>query len=203
MKIIMKGGSTMAKKQILTNENIRNDIKNALKHPATLSHAEHRKSMFPLLVFSAIMLIAIVLFQNYYKVVLGIGVAFIVVYLVVDYFRKQKNINNVSIENYEIKAECVSFVKEEIYSTDHKIHLSPTVKKIHTAQIYIMFFDNGKTWNIPKNNYAWSGEFPMSDDFIYKNTHFGDIFWTITEKKQVKSLWRIPPSILNIKNNVI
>ena len=193
----------MAKKQILTNENIRNDIKNALKHPATLSHAEHRKSMFPLLVFSAIMLIAIALFQNYYKVVLGIGVAFIVVYLVVDYFRKQKSINNVSIENYEIKAECVSFVKEEIYSTDHKIHLSPTVKKIHTAQIYIMFFNNGKTWNIPKNNYAWSGEFPMSDDFIYKNTHFGDIFWTVTEKNTGKIVVAYPTEYFEYKNNVI
>ena len=196
---MMKGGGTMAKKQILTNENIRNDIKNALKHPATLSHAEHRKSMFPLLVFSAIMLIAIVLFQNYYKVVLGIGVAFIVVYLVVDYFRKQKSINNVSIENYEIKAECVSFVKEEIYSTDHKIHLSPTVKKIHTAQIYIMFFDNGNTWNIPKNNYAWSGEFPMSDDFIYKNTHFGDIFWTVTEKNTGKIVVAYPTEYFEYK----
>ena len=69
----------MTRKQVLTNENIRTDIKNALKHPATLSHAEHHKSIFPLLVFSAIMLIAIVLFQNYYKVVLGVGLAFIVV----------------------------------------------------------------------------------------------------------------------------
>ena len=193
----------MAKKQILTDETIRNDIKNAFKHPANLSHAEHHKSMFPLLVFSTIMLIAIVLFQNYYKVVLGIGLAFIVVYLVVDYFRKQKSINNASIENYEIKAECVSFVKEEIYSTDHKIHLSPTVKKIHTAQIYIMFFDNGKTWNIPKNNYEWSGEFPMSDDFIYKNTHFGDIFWTVTEKNTGKIVVAYPTEYFEYKNNVI
>ncbi len=172
----------MAKKQTLTNDNIVTDIKNILKHPTTLSHTEHRKSIFPLLVFSAIMLVAIVLFQNYYKIVLVIALIFIVAYLAIDHFRKQKNINNVSIENYEIKTECVSCVKEEIYSTDHKIHLSPAVQKIHTAQVYIMFFDNGKTWNIPKNNYVWSGEYPMSDDFIYQNTHLGDIFWTVTEK---------------------
>ena len=193
----------MAKKQILTNENIRNDIKNALKHPATLSHAEHCKSMFPLLVFSAIMLIAIVLFQNYYKVVLGIGVAFIAVYLVVDYFRKQKSINNVSIENYEIKAECVSFVKEEIYSTDHKIHLSPTVKKIHTAKIYIMFFDNGKTWNIPKNNYAWSAECPMSDRAIYQTTSQGSLFLTVTKKDTGEIIMAYPTEYFEYKNNVI
>ena len=172
----------MAKKQILTNENIRTDIKSLLKHPATLSYEEHHKSIFPFLVFSAIMLIAIVLFQNYYKVVLSIGLAFIVAYLIVDYFLKQKSINNVSIENYEIKPECVSYVKEEIYNTDRKIHLSPTVKKIHTAKVYIMFFDNGKTWNIPKNNYAWSGECPMSDRTLYQTTHRGDVFWVVTQK---------------------
>lgn len=173
----------MAKKQILTNENIRTDIKNLLKHPATLSHEEHHNSRFPLLVFSGVMLIAVVLFQNYYKVVLGISLAFIVIYLIVDYLRQQKSITNVSMENYEIKAECVSFVKEEIYSTDHQMHLNPVVKRIKTAKVYIMFFDNGKTWNIPENNYSWSGECPMSDHFIYQNTRFGDIFWTVTEKQ--------------------
>ena len=76
----------MAKKQILTDETVRNDIKNALKHPATLSHAEHHKSMFPLLVFSTIMLIAIVLFQNYYKVVLGIGYDKFNIYFIVSWF---------------------------------------------------------------------------------------------------------------------
>ena len=193
----------MARKQIVTNENIRTDIKNALKHPATLSHVEHRKSRSPFLVYSGAMLIAIVLFQNYYKVVFGIGLAFIVAYLVVDYFRKQKSIANVSIENYEIKTECVSFVKEEIYRTDHKIHLSPTIRKIHTAQVYILFFDNEKTWNIPKSNYSWSGECPMSDDFIYKNTNLGDIFWTVTEKRTGKIVVAYPTEYFEYKNNVI
>ena len=189
----------MARKQILTNENIRNDIKNVLKHPATLSHEEHHKSMFLPFVFSTIMVIAIALFQNYYKVVLCVGLAFIVIYLVADYFRKQKSITNISIENYEIKAECVSFIKEEIYSTDHKLHLSPTVKKIHTAKVYIMFFDNGTTWNIPKNNYSWSGECPMSDDFIYKNTHLGDMFWIVTEKQTGKIVVAYPAEYFEYK----
>ena len=62
-----------------------------------------------------------------------------------------------------------------------------------------MFFDNGKTWNIPKNNYAWSGEFPMSDDFIYKNTHFGDIFWTVTEKNTGKIVVAYPAEYFEYK----
>ena len=56
----------MARKQILTNDNILTDVKNILERPATLSYAEHKKANFPLLVFSAVMLIAMVIFQNYY-----------------------------------------------------------------------------------------------------------------------------------------
>ncbi len=193
----------MAKREVLTNENIRTDIKNALKHPATLSHEEHHKALFPLLVFSGVLLIAIVLFHSYYKVVLGVGLAFIVIYLLVDYLRKQKSIANVSIENYEIKTECVSLVKEEIYSTDHKIHLNSTVKKIHTAKAHIMLFDSGKTWNIPRDNYSWSGECPMSGDFIYKNTRFGDVFYTVTEKQTDKIVVAYPVEYFEYKNSVI
>lgn len=191
----------MPRKHILTNENIRTDIKNILKNPAQLSHAEHHSSHLPLLAFSAIMLVAIVLFQKYYKTVLLIAVIFIAAYLAADYFRKQKSINNVSLDDYEIKAQCVSFVKEEVYSTDNKIHLSSTVKKIHTARVCIMFFDNGKTWNIPKNNYAWSGEYPMSDDFIYQNTRFGDLFWTVAEKRTGKIVMAYPAEYFEYKTS--
>jgi hypothetical protein len=84
----------MARKQILTNENIRTDIKNALKRPANPAHAEHHKEMLPLLVFSAILLAAMVIFQNYYKLILLIGLIFIAAYLIIDHLRKRNKINN-------------------------------------------------------------------------------------------------------------
>ena len=84
----------MARKQTLTNDNILIDVKNILRNPATLSHAEHKKANFPLLVFSTVILMALVIFQNYYKWILILGLIFIAAYLIVDYFRKKNRINN-------------------------------------------------------------------------------------------------------------
>ncbi len=193
----------MARKQLLTNDNILTDVKNILKRPATLSHDEHKKANFPLLVFSAIMLVAIALFQNYYKLILIFGLIFIVAYLIVDSFRKKNKINNVSIDDYEIKGEPVSHINEEIYSTDHKIHVNSTVKKIHTAHVYIMYFENGKKWNIPKDNYMWSGEHPMSDRTIYQSTRPLDLFWTVTKKDTGEIVMAYPSEYFEYKIDAI
>ncbi len=190
----------MTRKQTLTNDNILTDVKNILRHPATLSHAEHKKANFPLLIFSAALLVALVIFQNYYKWVLILGVIFIVAYLVVDYFRKKNRVNTVSIDDYEIKKESVSHLNEEIYSTDHKIHFSSTIRKIHTAHVYIMYFENGKSWNVPKDNYMWSGEHPMSDHTIYQSTHPYDQFWTVTKKDTGEIIMAYPAEYFEYKN---
>jgi len=172
----------MARKQTLTNDNILTDIKNILKHPATPSHAEHKKANLHLLIFSAVLLVAMVIFQNYYKSLLTLGLIYIAAYLVVDFFIVKNRVNNVSIDDYVINEELVSHIKEEIYSTDNKIHFSTTVRNIHTAHVYIMYFENGKSWNIPKDNYMWSGEHPMSDHTIYQSVRPHDPFLIVTKK---------------------
>ena len=95
----------MARKQILTNDNILTDVKNILERPATLSYAEHKKANFPLLVISAVMLIAMVIFQNYYKFILLIGLIFIAAYIIVDFcncwdnqirYKKRQTVNCVN-----------------------------------------------------------------------------------------------------------
>jgi hypothetical protein len=193
----------MPRKQTLTNDNILSDVKNILKHPATLSHAEHKKANIPLLAFSTVMLIALVVFQKYYKWILILGLIFIVAYLVVDSFRKKNKINNISIDDYEIKKESVSHINEEIYSTDHKIHFSSTIKKIHTAHVYIVYFENGKSWNIPKDNYMWSGEHPMSDHTIYQSTRACDQFWTVTKKDTGEIVMAYPAEYFEYKISAI
>lgn len=135
-----------------------------------------------MLVFSTVMLIALVIFQNYYKLILLIELIFIVAYLIVDFFRKKNKINVVSMDDYEIKEERVAYINEEIYSTDNKIHFHSLIKKIHTARVYIMCFENGKSWNVPKDNYLWSKECPMSDRTLYQITNCGDVFLIVTQK---------------------
>ena len=189
----------MPRKQILTDDNIQTDVKNILKHPANLSRIEWRRSMIPLLVSSASVLVAMIIFQNHYKLVLLAYLIFIVVYLTVEYFRKKSSIKNVDIDDYEIKKVAVSFVREEVYSTEPGSY-SYIEKKLKTVHVYIMYFENGKSWNIPRDNYLWSKECPMSDRTLYQTTHCGDAFWVVTKKDTGEIVVAYPTDFFDYKN---
>ena len=189
----------MPQKQILTDDNIQTDVKNILKHPANVSHIEWRQSRIPLLVSSASALVAMIIFQNYYKLVLLVYLMFIVVYLTFEYFRKKSNIKNVDIDDYEITKVAASFVKEEIYSTDGKSY-SYIKRELKTVHVYIMYFENGNHWNIPKDNYLWSKECPMSDHMLYQLTKCGDVFWVVTKKDTGEIVVAYPTDFFEYKD---
>ena len=189
----------MEKKQILTDDNILSDIKNILKHPAKLSRIEYRQSMIPIWVSSVLLLIAMLVFQNYYKLVLLLYIVFIAIYLTVDYFRKKTAEKNISIDDYEIKKVAASFVREEVYSTDG-INYSYIKRKLKTVYVYIMYFENGKHWNIQKDNYLWSKECPMSDHMLYRLTKCGDVFGVVTKKDTGEIVVAYPTDFFEYKD---
>lgn len=187
----------MPKKQPLTNYNIISDIKNILRHPANLSYAEHRKSLIPLLIFTLVMGAAMLIFRDHYKLVLAVSLAFIVAYLVIDYLLKRKSAEKVSLEDYEIKKEAVSCINEEVYITDHSI--SHMREKMSEICVFIAYFENGKKWNIPRDNYTWSRECPMSDHTIFQTTNHGDLFWTVTRKDTGEIVMAYPAEYFEYK----
>ena len=191
----------MTRKQCLTNDNILADIKNILKHPASLSYAEHHRSKAPYFVFLAVSLAAMLIFQDYYKLILAISLIFIVAYLAIDYVLKRKSAGKVSLDDYEIKREVASHVNEETYVTDHSV--SRMREKMSEVRVFIVYFESGKKWNIPKDNYTWSTECPMSDRTIYQTTSQGSLFWTVTKKDTGEVVMAYPTEYFEYKNNVI
>ncbi len=187
----------MAKKQILTNDNIETDIKNILENPAKLSRFEHRRSVTPVWVFSGLVLVAMLVFQKYYKLVLLLSLVFIIAYLAVDHIRQKNSIKKVSLDGYEVSQEVVLNVIEEIYSTDYSDYIS---KKLKEVRVCIMYFENGKSWNIPSDNYTWSVEFPMSDKALYQLTHSGDVFTVVTKKDTGDIVVAYPSEYFEYKN---
>ena len=188
----------MSQKQPLTNYNILSDIKKILRHPANLSYAEHRKSLIPLYIFTLVMLAAMLIFRDHYKLVLAVALVFIIIYLVFDYLHKRKSVKKVSLEDYEIKKEAVSRINEEVYVTDHSI--SRMREKMSEIRVFIMYFESGKKWNIPKDNYTWSAECPMSDRMIYQTTSQGSLFWTVTKKDTGEIVMAYPTMYFEYKN---
>lgn len=190
----------MAKKQILTDDNIETDIKNILENPANLSRFEHRSSLTPIWVFSALVLVAMLVFQKYYKLVLLIALVFIIAYLLVDHIRRKNSIKRVSLDDYEVNREVVLNVIEDIYSTDNRNYVS---KKLKEVRAYIMYFESGKSWNIPEENYTWSVEFPMSSKALYQLTRPGDLFTVVTKKDTGDVVVAYPSAYFEYKTNVI
>ena len=187
----------MARKQTLTDDNVKTDIRNILKYPANISHEEHlsfRKRDSVLLI---VLFVALLVFHNYYELVLALEVVAIMIYLAVGYLRKLYSIKNVSLDDYEIKEEDVSHIKKEVYLTSKRISKP---KKVREVCVYIMHFQNGKTWNMPRDNYTWSGECPMSDRTIYELTQIGDIFLSVTKKDTGEVIMAYPTTFFEYKN---
>ncbi len=187
----------MVRKQTLTNDNILSDIKNILRHPANLSHDEHRKSLIPMTIFTVVLLGAMFIFQDYYKHILAISLVFIAAYLAIDYLSKRTSAEKVSLDGYEIKKEVVSYVNEEVYITDHSV--SRIREKMSEIRVFIVYFESGKKWNIPKENYAWSAECSMSDRAIYQITSRGNLFWTVTRKDTGEVVMAYPSEYFEYK----
>ena len=119
---------------------------------------------------------------------------FIVVYLAIGYFYQKNRTKNLSIDDYEIKNVVISHIKEETYTIRKRNAIDKTMC------VYIMYFENGKSWNIPKDNYLWSGECPMSDRTLYQTTHRGDVFWVVTKKDTCEIVVAYPTEYFEYKN---
>ena len=189
----------MAKKQILTDDNIERDVKNILENPANLSRFEYRRSIVPVCVFSALLLVAMLVFQKYYKLVLLVALVFIIAYLAVDHIRLKNSIKRVSLDDYEVSEEVVLNVIEDTYSTNNRSYVN---KKLSEVRAYIMYFESGKSWNIPKDNYTWSVEFPMSDKALYQLAKQGAIFIVVTKKDTGDVVVSYPSKYFEYKTNV-
>jgi hypothetical protein len=110
-------------------------------------------------------------------VLLLIGLLIVLLVIgIVAHVRLRCRIKRVSFENYEIRQETVKSVARESY-----VAKGP---KWHSERVgnYTLFFESGKSWRIPKDNYLWSEERPMSDFAGFQSAHRGDTFLAVVKK---------------------
>ena len=72
-------------------------------------------------------------------------------------------------------------------------------EKMSEICVFIAYFENGKKWNIPRDNYTWSRECPMSDRAIYQTTVSRDLFWTVTNKATGEIVMAYPAKYFEYK----
>ena len=166
----------MAKKEIFTTEQIEQDIINALKMPADKSEEHYQKTS----IISTILSILAILIGIFYPTVLLWGIIALIVlpiiWFIISRFRLRHGIKKVSIDDYEVTEAVVSHTKEEEFVVRYYKHSK-------TILVYTIYFENGKKWDIPKDNYLWSVERPMSDFAIFQTVHRGDLFIVVSRKE--------------------
>jgi hypothetical protein len=88
----------------------------------------------------------------------------------------KNQIKNIRLSDYEISTETVSHTYEESYVVNKGRGLNEAV---YNSTLY---FESGKLWKIPKKNYLWSEERPMSGFAVCRSAHRGDLFTAVTQK---------------------
>lgn len=168
------------KKIILTNKEIEKDIATAMKFP---SRRKYTGAIVGCLIMVP-MIALIVLFADDPALIFLSMIAFgmlMVAYCILEPILFERYKKRISVNDYDISTSVVrsTDAKRNVYGARDKMHL-----KYDLLYGYI-YFENGKKWRIPIQNYLWS-ENAMSDWGIYENTHRGDEFITVSKKKTGK-----------------
>ena len=183
----------MAKKEIFTTEQIEQDIINALKMPADKSDEHYQMTS----IISTILSILAILIGIFYPTVLLWGIIALIVlpiiWFIISRFRLRHGIKKVSIDDYEVTEAVVSHTKEEEFVVRYYKHSK-------TILVYTIYFENGKKWDIPKDNYLWCVERPMSDFAIFQTAHRGDLFTVVSRKENGEIVMAYDTEFFEYKN---
>ena len=167
----------MAKKEILTNDKIEKDIITAIKKPPNDSERTYKRTTYLVAIIAAIIIVVTAFISP--ELLIWEFLALLMlpfVYVIFLVIQRKIKINKVAINDYSITTEIVHSTAQE--------HFSVRTGKHRVAHIdnYILRFENGKSWRVPKDNYLWSVERPMSDFAIYESTHRKDSMIVVTKK---------------------
>jgi hypothetical protein len=168
----------MAKKEILTNAEIEKDIINALKNPPNTPKASFQKMKIPCAIIAVLLVVIGFIYPISILWLLLALFIFMIVYAVFAHIKFRNQIKKVSISYYSVTKEVVHSTHEEHYIVRH----GNKIRHFEQIDNYTIRFENGKSWRIPKDNYLWSVERPMSDFAIFQSTHREDTLIVVTKK---------------------
>ena len=188
----------MEKQQVFTDAEIKKDIASAIKNPPSPSRKFYRsKAAIEL----AVVLSGVAIMIFYRDIVLWLLLAFaiyVIVPLTLKPILRAHKAKKVSENDYTVSNETVSGVSEDHFI----VRYARTTKASRKREIhnYSIYFENGKCWRIPNDNYSWSLENPMSNATILKNAHCGDIMTVVTEKRTGKIVMAYNTRFFDYKN---
>ena len=184
----------MAKKQIVTNVEIEKDIVYAIKNPPEESERSYKSFKVPAIIIAVIMVV--IEFINPASMVLFLLalLAFLICFAIFSHFRLKNKIKNVTINDYIISTEIVHSITEEHYKASNGNRSTRLINN------YIVRFESGKSWRVPKELYAWNEGLRMQDWCIHNTTHRGDTLIVVTKRDKGEIVVAYNTEIFEYKN---
>ena len=188
----------MAKKQIVTNVEIEKDIVDAMKNPPEESERSYKSFTVPAIIIAVIMVVIEFIYPAFMVLFLLALMAFLICYAIFSHFRLKNKIKKVTINDYIITTEVVHSTAEEHY----KAETGGSIRHRRSKQInnYIVRFESGKSWRIPKELYAWNESLRMQDWWIHNTTHRGDTLIVVTKRDNGEIVVAYNTDIFEYKN---
>ena len=188
----------MANKHFLTNTEIEKDIITALKNPLKESEASNRKYTIVAIIIAILLIVIEFIYPIFILYFFLALIPFIALYSIFEHVRLKNRVKNITINNYDITVETVHSITEEHYRAE----TGGSTRHRRTEQVdnYIVRFENGKDWRIPKELYNWDERLRRQDLGVYNTTHRGDTMIVVTEKNTGKIVVAYSAEYFEYKN---
>jgi hypothetical protein len=172
------------KKETFTDVEVVKDIKNEIKDPERQSETQYQDSNF-YIILAVIGLFALniylgIHFDEIFVWIWGCVPVFLLGLVFWYVLRDVWRVKRVRIENYEITTAILSDTADES-------HWEKQSAGRHSRRVWVPYhrfrFEKYGYWIVPVENYCWSKESPMGAWYVFENSHRGDEFIIVIEKK--------------------
>jgi len=171
----------LPKKERITDEEIIKDIQNVIRAPERDTETEYQKSTFLSFLLAIALIAATIVCAVWVPWAILLLIPFLIGYIVFINLRIRHKVKKVRIENYEVTTATLLYSVDESH-WEEQVSRRGNRRRVWISY-YVLRFEEFGYWLIPEDNYLWSGELPMGDGYIYENSHRGDKFIVVIEKK--------------------
>lgn len=186
----------MTKREVFTLKEVEYDISYSLKNAPERSESSYKKLLIPCGVLGVLLAILSIFQPKIGLIGLLILAIVAIVSVIFELLFSKHRVKSVSIDDYEIDTAILSYAEEEHYK---QIRAGVNIRHSRKINNYTLHFENGKSFRLPKDNYAWSKERSMSDFAIFHSSHRGDLFIVAVKKDSFEIAMAYPAEFFEYK----
>lgn len=176
----------MRKKEKFSSKELVDDLISAVRHPPSQSKKSYIKNTVICLLLAVLLVIASYLWLGIELILLALALPVGIFVILLVRKRTKHAVQSIRTEDYSVESVAVLSRAEETYFDRY------ARRRGEWVSVYTLHFDNGKSLKLPKYNFSWSKEYPMSDTAIYHCAAEGSHFYLVCRKDTGEAVLAYP-----------